>query len=643
MGFEGAWRAAGGWSRVGILDNGLQVDHPDLISLNFTGALTGGNFLADHAIDVSRKTNNSSDDDYNVDEMEPVFSPGSVCDLNGDGYIVPVDAGHGTHVHGLIAANHTNNDGVVGACKQCGMVSVKVLRDVCDINAAVVRHELNMFAVIEGMTILIDKGVQVINMSLGWKDSQTICTDSSGNHPLCRAIELAKSKGIMMVASSGNSKTKLQFPASDSRVVSVGGTTSALALWDKYLEDGFCPYPALGNGLQECGSNYTTPAGGPKQELVAPAKAILSTTYTGVDWNNYIGCGDWTFESPYDGFGLCTGTSMSAPIISGLAGILRSVNPLVLPGKRGRYLPNSPDAGVRSLLADSSVLPIPGTNWDNKLGYGRPLADVAVASMLGVVGGNVILNRLTPLFSFYSSGAKDWAHTTTPQAALMYIEQANTYQPQGVLTPGYSAFPYAGVDGAPPSPPPAPRANAYVFTTETKMWASHPGLIPLYWLGRDDPNSANRDFLLTTSQAQVQSAVSLTNKYDYHGIQGYIHQTCSPEPACIPANAQKLWLKCKVADGDCAVFLENQRTTFESQGYTSAFLAGNMLLGYAYPIVDTDGDGLIDAFEDLIGTKPNNVDSDGDGIADGVELPQANLPVSDPCSDGCGWKVPPGG
>ena len=91
------------------------------------------------------------------------------------------------------------------------------------------------------------------------------------------------------------------------------------------------------------------------------------------------------------------------------------------------------------------------------------------------------------------------------------------------------------------------------------------------------------------------------------------------------------------------MFLENQRTTFESQGYTSAFLAGNMLLGYAYPIVDTDGDGLIDAFEDLIGTKPNNVDSDGDGIADGVELPQANLPVSDPCSDGCGWKVPPGG
>lgn len=39
-------------------------------------------------------------------------------------------------------------------------------------------------------------------------------------------------------------------------------------------------------------------------------------------------------------------------------------------------------------------------------------------------------------------------------------------------------------------------------------------------------------------------------------------------------------------------------------GYTTAFPAGsNKRLGYAYPAVDSDGDGLVDGFEHVVGTN----------------------------------------
>jgi len=37
-------------------------------------------------------------------------------------------------------------------------------------------------------------------------------------------------------------------------------------------------------------------------------------------------------------------------------------------------------------------------------------------------------------------------------------------------------------------------------------------------------------------------------------------------------------------------------------------------------VADSDGDGLSDALENLLGTKPNAVDSDNDGLADKVEI-----------------------
>lgn len=47
-------------------------------------------------------------------------------------------------------------------------------------------------------------------------------------------------------------------------------------------------------------------------------------------------------------------------------------------------------------------------------------------------------------------------------------------------------------------------------------------------------------------------------------------------------------------------------------------------------ITDTDGDGLVDAFERSAGLSSTLVDSDGDGRSDSSEFPLANLPTGDP-------------
>ena len=62
---------------------------------------------------------------------------------------------------------------------------------------------------------------------------------------------------------------------------------------------------------------------------------------------------------------------------------------------------------------------------------------------------------------------------------------------------------------------------------------------------------------------------------------------------------------------------------------------------------DSDGDGLTDAEEAILGTDPNNIDTDGDGLPDGLEVELGTNPlVADTDGDGLddaleiGWTDP---
>ncbi len=647
LGLDRAWEWAGGWSLVATMDNGLNTTHPDLIAFDPGGAYTGGNFLPTYSADVGRATGvfpAQLNIDPNVDERQPVATTGGACDPDLDNLMVPTFAGHGTHVAGLIGANAGNADTTVGACKHCGLAAWRVARESCASTGIVGVRPRNI-ASAAALTYIGDLGFQVVNQSFGeHTDLWDYCVDTSPNHPWCLAITKAHQRGILMVGASGNHRTTIQFPAEDRRVVAVGGVEPDLSFWDDRLDlpvallSGECPDPALGGVAvlgNECGSNFTQGQQNERrQEIAVPARDIYSTMYPGVNWNEFIECGDgFDDANAADGRGGCSGTSMSAPLYSGLAGLLRSINPLVMPGD-----PENPiDAiGVRDVIVESAMKP-GGQAWSPQFGYGIPDTEVAARIMLGTVGGQTVKNRLTPLFSMYSAGATDHAYVTVPQAAVsLAISQASNYTSSGALVEGYPLFPDSAA-----ATPPAPRANIFVLTTEFRTNPQHPNLLPLYWMDRtrnfplgctpgSGCNTDNRDFLLFTTAAEIETAYA--DGFAFRGLQGYVYGRCSPEPSCIPLGAEKLYRKCNLADDDCTVFLENERVAMEAAGYTSAYPAGsNMHIGYAYRNVDSDSDGLINGLEQLIGTKPFNTDSDGDGLGDGVEFPLAGISMSDPC------------
>src|SRR3989344_441152 len=130
--------------------------------------------------------------------------------------------GHGTHVAGIIAAN-----GVVkGVAPEANIVAVKILNS----TGGGVSSDL-----VKALQYCINNSerfnISVISMSLGCGLYSSNCDGmmSCDLSLLEREIDAGESKGIIFVASSGNSgsKTSLAAPSCLSNVISVGATTKS--------------------------------------------------------------------------------------------------------------------------------------------------------------------------------------------------------------------------------------------------------------------------------------------------------------------------------------------------------------------------------------------------------------------------------
>jgi serine protease len=147
--FTALWACSkGAGITVGIVDSGVQADHPDLAGRVLGGASIKGGVVTPN---------------------------GGTTDVNG----------HGTHVAGIIGAG-VNGVGIVGVAPEVTILPVRVL----DSNGVGPNSDIGA-----GITWAVDHGANVVNISIG----------SNTNSPsVSSAVDYAVQRGVSVVAAAGN-------------------------------------------------------------------------------------------------------------------------------------------------------------------------------------------------------------------------------------------------------------------------------------------------------------------------------------------------------------------------------------------------------------------------------------------------------
>ncbi|RQG98139.1 S8 family peptidase [Natrarchaeobius oligotrophus] len=207
---------------------------------------------------------------------------------------------HGTIVAGIAAGATDNATGHAGI-SNCTFLSARALDESGSGSLSDVADAIQWSA---------DSGADVINLSLA---------SSSDWRTLENACEYAVAQGCLLVGGAGNDGGSVLYPAAYDSVIAVSALTS---------NDGLASFSNRGSAI----------------ELAAPGTSLVSTTLD-------------------DGYTRASGTSMSTPVVSGVAGLVLSAYPdLSVEELREHLRETATDVGLSS----------------SAQGYGRVDADAAV-------------------------------------------------------------------------------------------------------------------------------------------------------------------------------------------------------------------------------------------------------------------------
>jgi subtilisin family serine protease len=292
---ELAWDITQGNSNliIAILDSGLKLDHPEFAGRIWTNP---------------SEVQDGSDTDSN----------GFIDDINGGWDFVnndnnPTDDhGHGTNVAGIAVASGNNSNGYAGVNWNSKIMVCKILDD----------NNSGFYSWwADAIYYAVDNGASVINLSAGGNGSSTL---------LENAINYAYNNNVVIVVSTGNQNSVIQYPARYTNAFAVGSTDS----------DDTRSAPFFWSSTS--GSNF-----GPELDFVAPGNYIYGLSYSSnTNFNTYWG-----------------GTSQAAPHVAGLVSLLLSVDS------------NLTVDQIRTILEESSEDQVGDSDdtigWDQYYGHGR--------------------------------------------------------------------------------------------------------------------------------------------------------------------------------------------------------------------------------------------------------------------------------
>ena len=298
--------------------------------------------------------------------------------------------GHGTHVTGIIAANTNNGTGIAGVAPDALILPVKVMDRY--------RPEYGCYGsysdFARGILYAVERGARVINMSFG---------GTAFSYSLRDAVAYAAAQGVLLVAAAGNANSDTPFyPAYFEQVMAVAGTDGSDGRYSR--------------------SNF-----GDWIDIAAPATGIYSLYYDGV-------------SSTY---AYMSGTSMAAPHVAAVAGLLLAQNP----GRSATEL--------RAILEGSADdLGDPG--WDPYFGHGRLNA---YRALTGSSSSTPPTPTPTPTFT-----PTPVPPTPTPTPTPTFTPTPVPPTPTPTPTPTFTPTP------VPPTPTPTPTPTFTPTPTPTPEW-----------------------------------------------------------------------------------------------------------------------------------------------------------------------------
>ena len=331
--------ATGAGVTVGIIDGGVDLNHPDL---------AGG-------IDVARSCSF-------INSTTPTADPQEIA--NGNCAIksaVQDLQGHGTHVATTVGAR-ANGFGIVGVAPQATIVALK---------ACTIAGFCFADSVAAALRYAGDQRLSVVNLSLFADPYLYFCANEAGQRAILQELQsaarYAQQRGVVIVAAAGNEADDLGHPVSDD--ISPDWPPDSAIVRDVRNNcrvapaelPGVVTVSAIGVNTLASYSNTGSPVDvtAPGGDAGQTTSAVFGRGRILAGWSSTDATGNWealaaagrAIMSGGGRYVWISGTSMASPHVAGVAALIRQMNPKL------------PQGSVAAKIRASATYLACPTNW----------------------------------------------------------------------------------------------------------------------------------------------------------------------------------------------------------------------------------------------------------------------------------------